>query len=126
MKILLIEDNEPNRDLISRYLEIFGYEVTVARDGYDGLQKARADCGSFDLILMDMSLPEMDGWEVARRLKADETTRSLPVIAITAHAMVQDREKALEAGCDEYATKPIDFQNLFSKIESLLSKALSS
>ncbi len=124
-KILLIEDNDSNRDLISRYLELFEYDVTVATDGQDGLQKARADCDSLDMILMDMNLPEMDGWEVTRRLKADETTRSLPVIAITAHAMMGDREKALEAGCDDYTTKPIDFQNLFGKIEALINKASS-
>jgi two-component system cell cycle response regulator DivK len=124
-KILLIEDNDSNRDLVSRYLELFEYEVTVAVDGPDGLQKARADCDNFDMVLMDMNLPDMDGWEVARRLKADEATKSLPVIAITAHAMVGDREKALEAGCDDYATKPIDFPSLFSKIEALLNKAIS-
>ena len=123
MKVLLVEDNESNRDLISRYLEHFDYEVTVAVDGTDGLQKARMDVGSIDVILMDMNLPEIDGWEVTRRLKADVATRDVPVIALTAHAMVGDREKALEAGCDDYATKPIDFKKLFRKIEALCKKS---
>ena len=122
-KILLIEDNEMNRDLISRYLELFEYEVTVAADGREGLAKIQTNRDSIDLILMDMNLPEMDGWELTRRLKADETTRSLPVIALTAHAMKGDREKALAAGCDDYATKPIDFKKLFRKIESMTRKA---
>jgi CheY-like chemotaxis protein len=124
--ILLIEDNDSNRDLICRYLELYEYDVTVAVDGEEGLQKARGNSGEIDLILMDMNLPEMDGWEVTRRLKADEATKSLPVIAITAHAMVGDREKALEAGCDDYASKPIDFQKLFNQIESLYNKAAAS
>ncbi|HUQ68114.1 MAG TPA: response regulator [Planctomycetaceae bacterium] len=122
-KILLIEDNETNRDLISRYLELFEYEVTVAADGREGLAKIQTNRDSIDLILMDMNLPEMDGWELTRRLKADETTRSLPVIALTAHAMKGDREKAFAAGCDDYATKPIDFKKLFRKIESMTRKA---
>jgi CheY-like chemotaxis protein len=121
-RILLIEDNESNRDIATRYLQLFDYEVTVAVDGRAGLRLAQANPDRFDLILMDMSLPEIDGWEVARRLKADEATSSLPVIAITAHAMAGDREKALAAGCDDYATKPLDFNTLFTKIEALSSK----
>lgn len=121
-RILLIEDNESNRDVVTRYLEFFEYEVTVAVDGAAGLRLARAHPERFDLILMDMNLPEIDGWEVARRLKADDATRPLPVIAITAHAMAGDREKALAAGCDDYTTKPIDFNALFNKIEVLASK----
>jgi CheY-like chemotaxis protein len=122
-RILLIEDNESNRDLISRYLELFENEVAFAVNGQAGLLMAQSEPSRFDLILMDMNLPEVDGWEVTRRLKADEATQSLPVIAITAHAMVGDREKALAAGCDEYITKPIDFTNLLSKIESLCNEA---
>lgn len=121
--ILLIEDSDLNRDLISRYLGLFGYIVTSATNGASGLHIAQAESQKFDLILMDMNLPEMDGWEVTRRLKADAVTQTLPVIALTAHAMVGDREKALSAGCDDYATKPIDFDNLISKIEDLCNKA---
>ena len=122
-KILLIEDNDSNQDLISRYLELFEHEVTLAANGQMGWHLAQTGSGHFDLILMDMNLPEVDGWEVTRRLKADEVTRSLPVIAITAHAMVGDREKALAAGCDDFVTKPIDFNNLFNKIEALCNRA---
>jgi CheY-like chemotaxis protein len=121
-RLLLIEDNESNRDVTTRYLQLFDYEVTVAVDGGAGLRLARAHPERFELILMDMSLPEIDGWEVARRLKADEATSSLPVIAITAHAMAGDREKALAAGCDDYASKPLDFNTLRTKIEALSSK----
>ena len=124
-RILLIEDYEANRDLVSRYLGLFDYEVVVASDGQAGLTKARLERSEIDLVLLDMNLPQMDGWEVARRLKADESTRSLPVIAVTAHAMVGDREKGLSAGCDEYITKPLDFTALLEKIESLISKELS-
>jgi two-component system, cell cycle response regulator DivK len=105
-KILLVEDNESNRDLISRYLQIYEYEVIVAEDGEEGLRKACDDFETIDLILMDTNLPEMDGWEVTRRLKADENTKSLPTIAITTRAMVGDRQKALDAGCDDYTPKP--------------------
>lgn len=122
-KILLVEDNESNRDLISRYLELFGYEVMQAIDGEDGLDAARRNRDEIAVILMDMNLPKVDGWEVTRQLKADESTRSLPIIALTAHAMVGDREKTLEAGCDDYVTKPIDFETLFSKIELVRSEA---
>jgi two-component system, cell cycle response regulator DivK len=125
-RILLIEDNHVNQDLISRYLELFNYEIVVAGDGQGGLETARREASTLDVILMDMDLPVMDGWEVARRLKADEATRALPVIALTAHAMKGDREKALAAGCDEYATKPIDFNELFDKIESLSQRVLLS
>jgi two-component system, cell cycle response regulator DivK len=121
--ILLIEDSDLNRDLISRYLGLFGYAVTSATNGAAGLHVAQSQGQNFDLILMDMNLPEVDGWEVTRRLKADAATKSLPVIALTAHAMVGDREKALEAGCDDYATKPIDFNTLIGKIEELCNKA---
>jgi CheY-like chemotaxis protein len=124
-RILLIEDLDANQDLISRYLRLFDYEVAVASDGQAGLTKARLERSEIDLVLLDMNLPRMDGWEVARQLKADESTRTLPVIAVTAHAMVGDREKALSAGCDEYVTKPLDFTILLEKIESLLSKELS-
>ncbi len=124
--VLLVEDNESNRDLISRYLQLYGYDVTVAEDGEEGLRKAQSNSENIDLILMDMNLPEMDGWEVTRRLKGDEKTKTLPIIAITAHAMVGDRQKALDAGCDDYTSKPIDFKNLFRKIESLTKKAVLS
>lgn len=122
-RILLIEDNDLNQDLITRYLTLHDCEVTVAGDGLSGLELAQRESINLDIILMDMSLPEMDGWEVARRLKADKTTQSLPVIALTAHAMIGDREKALAAGCDDYATKPIDFQNLFGLIDTWTQKA---
>lgn len=119
-KILLVEDTESNRDLISRFLRLYQYEVVTAADGRQGLETALAMAREIDLILMDMNLPELDGWEVTRRLKADPATSSLPVIALTAHAMVGDREKALAAGCDEYETKPVNFESLFHKMEALL------
>jgi CheY-like chemotaxis protein len=124
-RILLIEDFDANRDLISRYLNLFDYDVVTASDGREGVTKARLERADIDLVLLDMNLPQMDGWEVAKHLKANESTRSLPVIAVTAHAMVGDREKGLSAGCDEYITKPIDFTLLLEKIDSLLSKELS-
>ena len=117
-KILLVEDNEMNRDMLSRRLERRGYEVEIAMDGAEGVDKARA--GNPDLILMDMSLPVMDGWEATRTLKADEATRSIPVVALTAHAMSTDREKALAAGCDAYETKPVELPRLIETIEKLL------
>jgi CheY-like chemotaxis protein len=123
-RILLIEDFVANQDLIARYLNLFNYEVVLASDGPAGLERARVERAEIDLVLLDMTLPEMDGWEVARRLKADEATQTLPVIAVTAHAMVGDREKGLLAGCDEYITKPLDFTVLLDKIESLLCKEL--
>ena len=121
-RILLIEDLDANQDLIARYLRLFDYEVVAASDGQAGLTKARRERSDIDLVLLDMNLPQMDGWEVARQLKADESTQSLPVIAVTAHAMVGDREKGLLAGCDEYVTKPLDFTTLLEKIELLLCK----
>jgi two-component system, cell cycle response regulator DivK len=121
-KILLIEDNEMNRDMLSRRLIRAGYEVVTACDGERGISTARTE--SPDLILMDMSLPEIDGWEATRRLKSDETTRAIPVIALTAHAMVSDRYKALAAGCDEYDTKPVDLQRLLGKIASTLRREI--
>jgi two-component system cell cycle response regulator DivK len=117
-KILLVEDNEMNRDMLSRRLQRRGYSVVNAEDGEKGLLLARSEAP--DLILMDISLPAMDGWEVTRLLKADQSTRHIPIIALTAHALVSDREKAFEAGCDEYDTKPIDFGRLSEKIENLL------
>ena len=118
-KILLVEDNEMNRDMLSRRLQRKGFEVVLAVDGPSGVEMARTQAP--DLILMDMSLPVLDGWEATRRLKADAATQRIPVIALTAHAMASDREKALEAGCDEYDTKPIELPRLLGKIESLLS-----
>ena len=120
-KILLVEDNEMNRDMLSRRLERRGYEVIVATDGEEGVARAGAEAP--DLILMDMSLPVLDGWEATRQLKAAPETESIPVVALTAHAMAGDREKALEAGCDDFDTKPIDLPRLLGKIESLLGSA---
>jgi CheY-like chemotaxis protein len=117
-RILLVEDNEMNRDMLSRRLERKGHSVTMAFDGAEGLLKARSDAP--DLILMDMSLPVMDGWEATRQLKADETTRRIPVIALTAHAMASDEQKARESGCDDFDTKPIELPRLLDKIEALL------
>ena len=116
--ILIVEDNEMNRDMLSRRLERKGFKVLIAIDGAQGLDVARAK--SPDLILMDMSLPVMDGWEATRRIKADEALKRIPVIALTAHAMANDRDKALEAGCDDYDTKPIELPRLLAKMESLL------
>ncbi len=122
-KILLVEDNETNRDMLSRRLERRGYKVLIAVDGVQGVALALAE--KPQLILMDMSLPLLDGWEATRQLKAAAATGSIPVIALTAHAMAGDREKAIEAGCDEYETKPVEFQRLLEKIEALLnSKSL--
>jgi two-component system cell cycle response regulator DivK len=119
-RILLVEDNEMNRDMLSRRLQRKGYDVVIAVDGGDGMAMAHSD--SPDLILMDMSLPVVDGWEATRRLKAADGTRGIPVIALTAHAMSGDREKAIEAGCDDYDTKPIELPRLLEKIEALLAK----
>lgn len=118
-KILLVEDNEDNRDMLSRRLVRKGYEVVQANDGGAGVSSAAAEAP--DLILMDMSLPVLDGWEATRRLKADPATRAIPVIALTAHAMSDDRDKAVAAGCDEYDTKPVDLPRLLGKIEALLA-----
>ena len=118
MKILLVEDNEMNRDMLSRRLARRGFEVLIAVDGGQGLEMAQSQAP--DLILMDMSLPVVDGWEATRQLKADPATAAVPVIALTAHAMDTDRQKAIEAGCDDYDTKPIDLPRLLGKIEALL------
>jgi CheY-like chemotaxis protein len=117
-RLLLVEDNEETRDGLSRYLRRKGYEVLTAPDGRQGLEAARA--APPDLVLMDMSLPVLDGWEATRQLKADPQTRHVPVIALTAHAMAEDREKALAVGCDEYETKPVEFARLLGKIQGLL------
>ena len=120
-KLLLVEDNEMNRDMLSRRLIRRGYEVAIAVDGDQGLTMAQSE--KPDLVLMDMSLPVIDGWEATRRIKSSEETRHLPVIGLTAHAMTGDREKALEAGCDDYDTKPIELERLIGKIEALLPSA---
>ncbi len=117
-KVLLVVDNEMNRDMLSRRLKRKGFEVIVAADGREGVSRASAE--SPDLILLDMSLPVMDGWEAARQIKGDPKTRDIPIIALTAHAMAGDREKALEAGCDEYDTKPIELPRLLGKINLFL------
>jgi CheY-like chemotaxis protein len=115
---LLVEDNEMNRDMLSRRLVRNGFEIVMAVNGQEGLDLASSE--SPDLILLDMSLPVIDGWEAARRLKADAATAKIPVIALTAHAMVQDKEKALAAGCDDFDTKPVELPRLLEKINSLL------
>jgi CheY-like chemotaxis protein len=120
-KILLVEDNEMNRDMLSRRLVRNGFEVVMAVDGSEGVAMAASE--KPDLILMDMSLPVMDGWEATRRVKADDATRSVPVIGLTAHAMAGDREKAIEAGCDDYDTKPVELDRLIGKIERLIGAA---
>ena len=122
-KILLVEDNEMNRDMLSRRLERKGYEVVLAVDGPSGVEMAQTQAP--DLVLMDMSLPVLDGWEATRRLKADTATQHIPVIALTAHAMSSDRDKALEAGCDDYDTKPVELPRLLGKIEALLTQGAS-
>jgi CheY-like chemotaxis protein len=119
-KILLVEDNEMNRDMLSRRLARSGYEVVLAVQGEEGVALARS--AAPDMILMDMSLPVLDGWEATRRLKGDPETRDIPVIALTAHAMSGDREKAQEAGCDDFDTKPVEYTRLLSKIQGLLEK----
>lgn len=120
-KILLVEDNEMNRDMLSRRLKRKGYEVVIAINGAEGVSMATSEAP--DLILMDMSLPVLDGWEATRQLKANPQTQPIPIIALTAHAMSGDREKALEAGCDDYDTKPIELRRLLEKIEALLQSA---
>jgi len=117
-KILLVEDNEMNRDMLSRRLARKGYEVAIAVDGREGVEKAKS--GAYDLVLMDMSLPEIDGWEATRQLRGAAETSALPIIALTAHAMSGDRERALDAGCNDYDTKPIELERLLSKIQALL------
>jgi CheY-like chemotaxis protein len=117
-KILLVEDNEMNRDMLSRRLVRRGFAVDVATDGEQGVERARA--GRYDLVLMDMSLPGIDGWEATRQLRAAPETASVPIIALTAHAMAGDRDRALEAGCSDYDTKPVEFERLLGKIAALL------
>ncbi len=120
-RILLVEDNEMNRDMLSRRLTRKGFEVETAVDGREGVEMAKT--GEYDLILMDMSLPEIDGWEATRQLRAAPDTERTPIVALTAHAMAGDREKALEAGCDDYDTKPIELDRLLSKINALLESS---
>ncbi len=120
-KILLVEDNQMNRDMLSRRLARKGYEVVIAIDGQQGVAMARSETP--DLILMDMSLPVLDGWEATRQLKGASETQAIPIIALTAHAMAGDREKAVEAGCNDYDTKPIELPRLLEKIEALLVRA---
>jgi len=117
-KVLVVEDNEMNRDMLSRRLTRRGFQVIFAVDGQQGVDLARSERP--DIILMDMSLPVMDGWEATRRVKSDDATRSVPVIGLTAHAMAGDREKAIEAGCDDYDTKPVELERLIGKMERLL------
>lgn len=119
-KILIVEDNEMNRDMLSRRLERKGYQVVMAVDGGEGVAMAASE--KPDIILMDMSLPVLDGWEATRRVKANPSTAGIPVIALTAHAMAGDRDKTIEAGCDDYDTKPIDLPRLLGKIEAQLGK----
>jgi two-component system, cell cycle response regulator DivK len=123
-KVLLVEDNEMNRDMLSRRLIRRGFEVVFAVNGKQGVDLARSE--KPDIILMDMSLPIMDGWEATRCVKSDEATRSVPVIGLTAHAMSGDREKAIEAGCDDYDTKPVELDRLIGKIERLLGNGKAS
>ncbi len=119
-KILLVEDNEMNRDMLSRRLERKGFEVLIAVDGQEGVNMARSESPS--LILMDMSLPVMDGWEAVRKLKDDPETQPIPVLGLSAHAMTPDRDKAINAGCDDYDTKPVDIKRLLGKIQALLDQ----
>ena len=119
-KILVVEDNEMNRDMLSRRLKRKGYEVLIAVDGEEGVAMAHSEAP--DLILMDMSLPVLDGWEATRQLKAAPDTQSIPIIALTAHAMAGDREQALAAGCDDYDTKPIELKRLLGKMKAILEK----
>lgn len=123
-KILLVEDNAMNRDMLSRRLQKKGYEIVVAVDGDQGVRLASADFP--DLILMDMSLPVIDGWEATRRIKSAPETKRIPIIALTAHAMSDDRQKAIEAGCDDYDTKPVELPRLLGKIEALLEPTSQS
>jgi CheY-like chemotaxis protein len=123
-KILLVEDNEMNQDMLTRRLLRRGYEVVIAGDGAQGVTMSLSETP--DIILMDMSLPILDGWEATRHIKFNPVTQHLPIIALTAHAMAGDRENALAAGCDDYDTKPIDFKRLLSKIEALLQTAVAT
>lgn len=117
-KILIVEDNEMNRDMLSRRLVRYGYDTIIAIDGEEALDKASTE--KPDIILMDLSLPKIDGWEATRRIKSDPETSKIPVIALTAHALSEDRDKALAAGCDDYEIKPLDFPKLLQKIQSFL------
>jgi len=119
-RILVVEDNEMNRDMLARRLERRGFHVSIAVDGSEGIQKARREMP--DLILMDLNLPRIDGLEATATLKQDQNTSRIPVIALTAHAMVTDKENAMRAGCDDFATKPIEFNGLLAKIYTLLSR----
>ena len=119
-KILIVEDNEMNRDMLSRRLIRRGYQIVMAVDGAEGIAAAKAE--NPDLVLMDMSLPVVDGWEATRRLKAEPLTRAIPIIGLTAHAMTGDRDKAIAAGCDDYDTKPVELPRLLQKIETLLRR----
>jgi CheY-like chemotaxis protein len=119
-RVLLVEDNEMNRDMLSRRLQKRGFDVTIAVDGREGIDKALAE--PYDLILMDISLPEIDGWTATRRLRTSPQTERTPIIALTAHAMAGDRQKALEAGCDDYDTKPIELDRLLGKMNALLNR----
>jgi two-component system cell cycle response regulator DivK len=121
--VLLVEDNEVNADMLTRRLQRRGFSVTTATDGLRAVDRAAADLPH--IILMDMSLPEIDGWEATRRIKANAATAGIPVIALTAHAMTSDRERALEAGCDEFETKPVDFARLLGKIQALLGQEVA-
>ena len=123
-KILIVEDNELNRDMLSRRLVKRGFDVSIAIDGQEGVERASADRP--DLILMDLSLPVIDGWEATRRIKADPATAAIPVIALTAHAMAGDRERALAAGCDDYDSKPVEIDRLMGKITALLTRGPSA
>ena len=119
-RVLLVEDNEMNRDMLSRRLQRRGYDVIIAVDGQQGVAMAQSEIP--DLVLMDMSLPIIDGWEATRTLKGTAETKHIPVIALTAHAMSTDRDKAMEAGCDDYDTKPIEFSRLLGKMEALIGE----
>lgn len=118
-RILLVEDNEMNRDMLSRRLSKKGFDVIIAVDGEEGIEKAKSELP--DLILMDMSLPKVDGWQATRTLKAEEETQAIPIIALTAHAMAEDKDKAMEAGCDDFDTKPIEMDRLLGKISALIA-----
>ena len=122
-RILLIDDNEPNRQFLSRRLSRRGFEVILAADGVAGVEMAKAE--KPDLILMDMNMPRLDGWEATRQIKADASVAAVPIIGLTAHAMVGDRERAIEAGCADYHTKPVEFDKLLEQIESLLRRTAS-
>ena len=119
-RILIVEDNEMNRDVLTRKLARSGFDIVVAADGLGGLERARIDAP--DLILMDLDLPDIDGWECVARLRADSGTKPIPIIALTAHAMVGDRQRAIAAGCDDFDTKPIDFGGLLHKMQRLLGE----